>query len=324
MDTSDRLVEILLSAKAPISGEEMGRTLGLSRTAVWKAVRRLRDLGYEVNAVPRKGYLLQTIPDRLYSVVLRRNLKCRRLAAEIEYFETIDSTNREAKKSAAAGAKDGLLVIAEEQTHGRGRLDRTWTSPKGANLLFSLVCRPPIPPQRVFRLNMVASVSIAEAVESLTPLTPEIKWPNDIYIGRRKLAGLLTEFSAGPDSLDYAVVGIGLNVNFDPKNHPEISDTATSVYAETGRRWSRVELLAGILGRMDVWYDKLLAGEDGNLASEWNRRSLVLGREVEIRSFDDVLRGTAETIDESGALILTDENGSQVRVTCGDVSLRLA
>jgi BirA family biotin operon repressor/biotin-[acetyl-CoA-carboxylase] ligase len=131
MDTSDRLAEILLSASVPVSGEEVARTLGLTRTAVWKAVRRLRESGYVVKAVPRKGYRLETVPDRLFPVLLRSKLKCELLASEIHYFETIDSTNREAKKSAAGGASEGLLVVAEEQTHGRGRLDRKWTSPKG-------------------------------------------------------------------------------------------------------------------------------------------------------------------------------------------------
>ncbi|MBI4773661.1 MAG: biotin--[acetyl-CoA-carboxylase] ligase [Deltaproteobacteria bacterium] len=323
MERHEQIIEVLLDRSAPVSGNVLAETLGISRTAVWKAIRKLIRMGYGIEAEPRRGYRVVRTPDLLFPALIRRHSDTRILARDIRYFDSLHSTNLTAKEAAIEGARDGALVVAESQTGGRGRLNRTWLSPKGANLLFSMVLRPNIPPQRVFRLNMTASVSIVEAVRDLTSLDPGIKWPNDVYLGPRKLAGLLTEFSVAGEAVEYVVVGIGLNVNMDPEEYPEIRNVATSVRAEVGHTVSRLELLGKILSRMDVWYDRLIRGEDHGLKALWNSYSTVIGRQVEVRSADQALLGRALTIDDEGALILEDESGMQHRVLCGDLSLRL-
>ena len=323
MERHEQIIEILLDRAEPVSGSSLGETLGISRTAVWKAVQKLIRLGYGIEAEPRRGYRVVRVPDRLFPALIRRQSDTHTIAGNILYFDSVRSTNLSAKKAAGEGAQDGTLVIAEDQTGGRGRLNRTWLSPKGVNLLFSMIFRPNLPPQKVFRLNMTASVSVVEAVHELTSLRPSIKWPNDVFFGNRKLAGILTEFSVVGEALEHVVVGIGLNVNMDPGQYPEIRDVATSIRAELGHTVSRLELLGKILSRMDVWYNKLIRGEDHELKAFWNSYSMVIGRQVEVRSEEQALCGRALTIDDEGALILEDDSGIEHRIVCGDLSLRL-
>jgi len=323
MERHEQIIEALLDQAEPVSGNDLAKTLGISRTAVWKAIQKSIRMGYVIEAEPRRGYRIVQAPDRLFPALIRRQSDTRIIARDILYFDSLHSTNLTAKEVANKGAQNGTLVITESQTGGRGRLNRTWLSPRGVNLLFSMVLRPNIPLQRVFRLNMTASVSIVEAVRELTPLEPGIKWPNDVYFGHRKLAGILTEFSVAGEAVEFVVVGIGLNVNMDPEQYPEIRNVATSVRAELGHTISRLELLGKILSRMDVWYGKLIQGEDHELKTLWNSYSTVIGRQVEIRSAEQQLIGRAMSIDDDGALLLEDENGIEHRVLCGDLSLRL-
>ena len=323
MERHEEIIEVLLDQTEPVSGSSLAETLGISRTAVWKAVQKLIRMGYGIEAEPRRGYRVVRLPDRLFPALIRRQSDTRTIAGNILYFDSVQSTNLSAKKAAVEGAQDGTLVVAEDQTGGRGRLNRTWVSPKGVNLLFSMIFRPNLPPQKVFRLNMTASVSLVEAVYELTSLRPGIKWPNDVFFGNRKLAGILTEFSVTGETVDHVVVGIGLNVNMDPEQYPEIRDVATSIRAELGHAVSRVELLGKILSRMDVWYNRLIQGEDHKLKTLWNSYSTIIGREVEVHSAEQTLCGRALTIDDEGALIVVAENGIEHRVVCGDLSLRL-
>ena len=203
-------------------------------------------------------------------------------------------------------------------------MKRSWFSPQYKNLLFSVIFRPNLLPLQVFRLNILASVSLVEAIERFTGLKPLIKWPNDIYIGTKKLAGILTEFSGTADGVEYAVLGVGLNVNFIPADQEEIVDVATSIQAETGQKVDRPALFRNILRRFDKHYLNLKQEKDAYLRQYWNNHSMVIGKPVKISSFDTVEFGTALSVDEDGSLIIVDEQGNEKRIICGDVSLRLS
>ncbi len=323
MSIVESILNILVRAQAPVSGESMARELNVSRTAVWKGITRLKEQGFHIEARPGVGYVVTGHPDKLLPELIQADLNTEIVGSRVLCFDVIDSTNSRAKSLATEGMEDGAVLTAEEQTMGKGRIDRAWVSPPGENLLFSVVLRPRLLPAQVFRLNMVSSVALVEAIEEVTPLTPLIKWPNDIYINNRKLAGMLTEFSGAADGIEYAIVGIGLNVNFDPSIHPEIGQPATSIRRELEKPVSRLELLRAILKRMDHHYLLLRQGQDAPLRDLWNSRSMVIGKEVTVTSFNQVEHGMALSVDEDGALIIRNEQGDRKRVICGDVSLRL-
>ncbi len=324
MEVNRSILEMVLNAEHPLSGEEMASRLGVSRTAVWKAINHLRQQGFSVEARRGVGYVVTGFPDRLLPQMVQKDLGTRVVGSRVECFDVIDSTNTRAREAAHAGERDGAVFTAEEQTAGRGRLKRTWLSPKGSNLLFSVLLRPSMLPSQIFRLNMTTTVAIAEALEQWSPLKPLIKWPNDIYLNGRKAAGILTEFSGTGDGVEYAVVGVGLNVNVDPSALGEVMAPATSVRHELGKPVSRLDLLREILRRFDYHYCRMLDGTDAGLRGRWNEYSLVAGRRVVVTSFDTTEFGTAVSVEDDGALLLETEDGRRKRIVCGDVSLRMA
>lgn len=215
------------------------------------------------------------------------------------------------------------MVVADEQTTGRGRRGRTWASPKGSNLLVSILLRPPLEPEQVFVLTMVLGLVTARVLQERTGLSALIKWPNDVYLRGKKLAGILTEFSTRGKTLEYVILGMGLNVNWHPPQEEGIRQPATSLLAETGKGFSGNELLEEILSGLQASYRKVLQGEIEGFYRKWNDLSLILGRQVTLESDSEVLEGKAVRIDEQGALILEERDGSTRRIFCGDVSLRL-
>jgi len=241
-------------------------------------------------------------------------------SSRIIYHETIDSTNRFAKDLAVAGAPEGALVLAEEQTGGRGRRGRSWVSPGKENLLFSVLLRPCLPPDRVFSLTMILALSAMDAVKSLSGLLPRIKWPNDLYAGIKKLGGILTEFSITRKEVDWVVLGLGLNVNRRPE---ELAAQATSVLEETGIRISRNQLLVAILTGLEAAYREILEGRIEPFYKRWNEACFILGRAVQIESARERIDGKAIRIERDGALILETQEGDLRRIVAGDVSLRL-
>lgn len=237
-------------------------------------------------------------------------------SANIAFRKTLDSTNLLASKLARQGAPEGTLVLAEKQTSGRGRRGREWRSPGGANLLFSLLLRPPFSPQQAFVLTMTLALAGCEAVKGATGLTSLIKWPNDLYVGRKKLAGILTEFALKANRMEYVVLGLGLNVNWKPPN-----EMATSLLAETGRNIPRTDLLVGIVHRFEGYYKEVLSGRIEPFYEQWNTLSLIMGKDVEIASGHKKFRGRAARIDYDGSLIIQDEAGGESRIRNGDVSV---
>jgi BirA family transcriptional regulator, biotin operon repressor / biotin---[acetyl-CoA-carboxylase] ligase len=256
--------------------------------------------------------------------LLKKRLAASLFSSHIHYQASIDSTNALAKTLAAQGAPEGTLVTTEEQTAGHGRRGRSWVSPAGANLLFTVLLRPPIEADRVFVLTVVLTLAGLKAVKRVTGIKAMIKWPNDLYVGTKKLAGILTEFATRGKQVDWVVLGMGINVDW----HPDVPEgggaPATSLLEETGQRVSRNKLLIEILKVFEGLYGEVAAGNMKALYEEWNQNCLVLGKAVVIESERERIEGNALRIDDSGALIIEDAEGHERRILTGDVSLRLA
>lgn len=260
--------------------------------------------------------------DLLLPEAIGDGLRTGRFGRHIHYFEQAGSTNDIARDLASAGAPEGTIVLAEAQTRGRGRLGRTWLAPPRSCLLLSIVLRPELPPAAAFRLTMLCSVAAAVAVGRTTGLAPAIKWPNDLLLHGKKLAGILSESASTAERLEYVVVGLGLNVNFDPSSFPEIMATATSLRAATGRDVSRVLLLREIMAEVEDRYPSLWPLGEDLLWQEWRRRMDTLGRQVTVTEGDHRECGLAVDVDRDGSLVLRRDDGSAVAIAVGDVSLR--
>ena len=256
--------------------------------------------------------------------LLKKRLAQSIFSSHIHYYPSIDSTNAVAKALAGQGAPEGTLVVTEEQIAGRGRRGRSWVSPAGANLLFSVLLRPPMEGDRVFVLTMVLALAGVKAVQKVAAVEAMIKWPNDLYVGPKKLAGVLTEFAVRGKQVDWVVPGMGINVAWRPDAPEQGGVPATSLLEETGQRVSRNELLIELLTEFEGLYKEVVAGNMEGLYEEWNRNCLVLGKAVVVATEKERIEGKALRIDDCGALILEDAEGNERRILTGDVSLRLA
>ncbi|MDI7261122.1 MAG: biotin--[acetyl-CoA-carboxylase] ligase [Thermodesulfobacteriota bacterium] len=303
-----------------LSGEEVSRRLKVSRTAVWKKIRHLRSLGYEIEASTRSGYRLIQSPDRLTPAEVKPSLKTKWMGKVIHYFDTLDSTNSTAYQLAVNGAREGEIVIAESQEKGRGRLERHWFSPPFLNLYLSVILRPQIPPHQATLITLMAAVATAEAIQKFTGLQPLIKWPNDILLKGRKVAGLLNEIQSEMDRIHFVILGIGVNLNLDKKIFPqEIRSVATSMKQEMGQSISRKAFLQSILLALEAWYSKFLKEGGAVILKAWRDRAHIRGRRVKVTSFGETISGIAVDVDSDGALILRMENGKRRRVVAGDI-----
>lgn len=253
--------------------------------------------------------------------MLRESLPRSSFTKSVHYFPVIGSTNSYAKELAKGGAPEGSLVITEKQTRGKGRMGRQWHSPSGVNLLFSVLFRPSFSVDRVFFLTMLTTVSLVDAIREVTGLRALIKWPNDIYCNGKKMAGILTEFSADSTDIAYVVVGTGLNVNWDIQSRPELEHIATSLMKEAGYPVSRITLLSHILDNLERNYKRLLRGEDDPIRDRWKRNSMVIGKDVLVDPKGEGKRAKATGIDRNGALLIEEENGTTSSVICGDVQV---
>ena len=318
------VLKLLKNANIRLSGERIAQELNISRSAVWKRIEKLREKGFKIDAQPRSGYRLTASPDALIPEEIESGLEQASIfAGNIIYYKTIESTNLIAKKMAMDGAVEGTIVIADEQTMGRGRLNREWISPPNKNILFSIIFRPQILLAQLFSLTMLTSLSVVKAIAKTTGLKALIKWPNDIYIDRLKSGGILTEFNGEQDRINFVVVGTGLNVNFDPSLSDKIQNGATSLSKELGKKISRVKLLRAILKEIEKYYHLIQIGKRYQIHKEWNSYSLVTGKPVRITSFNSTEDGVAESVDADGCLIFRDLNGKRKKIVCGDVSLRV-
>jgi len=303
-----------------VSGEVISGKLGLSRAAVWKHVRALRSRGYRIEAAPARGYRLAEVPDRLGALELRPLLNTHDLGQVLHCREDLPSTNDLAKELAEQGAAHGEVVVAERQTAGRGRRGRSWSSPAGKNLYLSVVLRPDLPPQRAAELTLVASLAVCDACRQ-AGVDAAIKWPNDVLVGGRKVAGILTELAAEPDEVHWVVVGIGVNLNASRDDFPdELRETASSLALERGQPVPRALFTAALLSLLEQWLDRHAEEGFAAVRQAWRERSATLGREVRVEAGGAEVGGVAEDLDETGALLVRGEGGL-VRVVAGDVRL---
>ena len=234
----------------------------------------------------------------------------------IHYQQVTGSTMDDARELARNGEPEGSVIVAEEQNKGRGRFDRVWVSPPGLNLYFTVILRPT--PSQLHYMNMAASLAVFDTAAQFAGLQPAVKWPNDVRIGGRKLSGILIETEFEGDRLSHALVGIGINVNLDVSEHPEIADTATSLRSEAGREFDRSDALQAALASLDMWYARVKAGE--SLTEEWAATLETLGKRVEFRWRDQVIAGLAESVDDQGNLTILQTNGERVSVVAGEVT----
>lgn len=303
-----------------ISGEELSHRLKVSRTAIWKRIRNLRSLGYEIEASTRSGYRLVRSPDLLTPAEVKPSLKTRWMGKAIHYFPRLDSTNIKAYDLANRGAEEGEVVIAESQEKGKGRLGRNWFSPPYLNLYLSVILRPKIPPHQASLITLMAAVATAEAIEKFSNLRPLIKWPNDILLGGQKVAGLLNEIQSETDRIHFVILGIGVNLNVDKRMFPrEIRSIATSMKQETGQAISRKDFLSSLLNQLEAWYTLYLREGDEVILNAWRALAQIKGKPVRVTSFGEMLSGIAVDIDSDGALLLKTKDGKTKRVVAGDV-----
>ncbi len=260
--------------------------------------------------------------NRLRPSALRKRLGSSLFANNIIFHKTINSTNTLAKELAAHGAPEGTLVLAEEQTEGRGRINRVWLSPACENLYFTVVLRPCIQADQVFVLTMVLALAASDAMKKEIGIRSMIKWPNDLYVGRKKLGGILTEVSVREKAVEYVILGLGLNVNWNPQEGESMLYPATSIFAETGIRASRSDLLIKILKSYESSYSRVLSGQINDIYKRWNELSMIKGREVKIHSGQETVHGKVLRIDKNGALVILNDDGQEEKIHSGDVSVR--
>jgi BirA family transcriptional regulator, biotin operon repressor / biotin---[acetyl-CoA-carboxylase] ligase len=311
------------AASGSVSGADLSRELGISRAAIWARIEELRLLGYDIEASPHLGYRLLSSPDLLHADDLHSRLGATRvIGREIQVFESTTSTNDVVARLARDGTKEGAVVFAESQSKGRGRMGRIWISPARKGLWFSILLRPGFPPQSATRLMVAAAAALARAMTPLLGTAPEIKWPNDILIRGRKVAGILTEMTAELDHIKEIILGIGVDVNLDAAEFPsDVRKIATSLKIECGRPIDRAELAVAILRELDRDYARIQQGQFDAVAEEWRAHCTTIGRNVAIRTGERVVRGRAESLDADGALLLRTEHGLLERIIGGDVTL---
>ncbi len=306
-----------------ISGAALSSQLGISRAAIWARIQEMRRLGYEIEASPHTGYRLIRIPDVLHGDDLVARLSQPRvIGRQIRVFKETTSTNDVAEKMAHDGVSEGVVIIAESQTKGRGRLSRRWESSVGKGLWLSVLLRPEMAPQSATHITISAAVSIVRAIRHVTGLEAEIKWPNDVQGKGLKVAGILTELSAEVDRVRHLILGLGLNINHQPTDFPpEIRKIATSLAIETGALVDRPCLAARVLEELDFDYSRIRSGKFEQIALEWERSCSTLGKAVRIQMGDRIVQGRAEALDGEGALLLRSSHGNLERILGGDVTV---
>ncbi len=305
-----------------LSGEVISSKLGLPATDVYRQIEALRSLGYRIESRGRAGYRLVSVPDRLTPMEIEPFLTTHDLGRDLHHRAVIDSTNALAHILAEEGAFHGETVVAEHQSQGRGRRGRTWISPPEQNIYLSVILRPDLEAQRAPELTFVAGVAIAESLRTAFNIPIDLKWPNDLMVSGKKLAGILTELTARKDRIDFVVLGLGLNVNMEAEDFPEeIADTATSLRIELGQRLDRPLLCAALLSSLEAWYDRWLEEGFEPVREMWQTLSATLQRPVRVHLGEDVqgFDGVAEGVDSRGSLLVRRANGVLERVVAGEV-----
>ncbi|MBL0388547.1 biotin--[acetyl-CoA-carboxylase] ligase [Tumebacillus sp. ITR2] len=306
-----------------VSGEAMCQACGVSRTSIWKHIKELQDAGYEIEAVRNKGYRLVVSPDLVTAAEIREGLQTTLIGQSIVYRDTIDSTNTLAQQLALNGAPEGTVVIADEQTSGRGRRGRQWFSPPHSGIWMSLILRPELPLAHAAQITLVAAVALCQALSRATGVKAGIKWPNDILFDGKKCCGILTEMHAEFDQIHHLVVGIGINVNVPQEDFPdELQDIATSLQAIRGERLPRAQVVRTVLEEFEPLYRQYVAnGGFGTLRDAWKANNITLGNRIVAHTARGDIEGKALDIDEFGVLLLEKDNGEREKIYSADITV---
>jgi len=305
-----------------ISGEQLSNQLGVTRTSIWKYINSLKQEGYKIESISRKGYKLIEEPDTLSKDELLIELDQNKLGDSIYYFKSIDSTNSYAKKLALEGAGEGTIVISDEQTGGRGRLGRQWVSQPGTSISMSMLLRPTIYPNEAAKITEITAAAVANAITNVTNLETGIKWPNDIILDNKKVCGILTEMNAELNNINYVIVGIGINVNID-EFPEEISNIATSLKRVLGSEVSRKNIVINIVEEFEkLYYDFIDTGSLRSTVEICKKKSVTVGRTVRIINKKETIIAEAIDITENGELVIKKDDGEIINVISGEVSVR--
>lgn len=307
-----------------ISGEELSKSLGVTRAAIWKYIKALKEEGYEINSVSNKGYKLISSPDLLTYEEISPHLRTNIIGRNIYYFQSIDSTNIKAKELARQGEKEGTLIISESQSSGKGRLGRAWTSPKDKGIWMSLILRPDVEPSYASKITLIAAAAVHKAIKEYCNINCGIKWPNDIVINNKKVCGILTEMSGELNKINYIILGIGINANLDLEDFPEeIRSIASSIKLEKGDPIIRKNLIAKIMNEFEILYNEMINYSNINSTIEICRtNSIFIGKEVKLINKNEVIIAKVIDIDDQGELIIEKEDGTILPIISGEVSMR--
>lgn len=321
----NKVLKALLDNKGSfISGETISSSMGITRAAIWKHIKSLQHEGFIIETKPRLGYRLVRIPDILDRTALLESIDTIIMGRNLEIYDIIDSTNNRARELALADAPEGTLIVAETQLKGRGRLGRSWISPKGKGIWMSLVLRPDIPPDKAPGITTLVAVAIRRVLNQLTGLDIGIKWPNDIIVNGRKVCGILTEMHGDMDKIYYIVVGIGINANLEESDFPaELTKTATSLYISTGQTVDRRSVIVQIMKEIEnIYYQYIKYGNFEAILDECRRYSVTLNKPVIVIGRDEEFEGFAINFDTDGSLLVKKQDGTITKVISGDVSVR--
>jgi len=302
------------------SGEKISHLLNISRAAVWKQVKALREEGYDIEAKHSLGYRLLGVPDLLVGAEIEAELNCRVIGSRVVSFAETDSTNVQARRLAEAGGTEGMVVIADQQSAGRGRLGRQWESPSGINLYCSIVLRPQIPLQQAPQLTFLSAVAVVETLQEVYQLPTEVKWPNDVMVNGAKISGLLNEMSAETEQIHFVILGVGVNLNMTESQFPDsLNYPATSVLLETGQPVDRLDFTCHFLQRLDLYYTEFLCEGFSPIRRRWESYCGLINAQVEVDQGINRCCGTVVGLDLDGALRLQLDSGKIERILAGDV-----
>lgn len=315
------LLAALHSAEGYVSGQEICETLGVSRTAVWKCMQKLKSEGYEIEAVSNKGYRLVKSPDILSAEEIKSLRKTKWAGTEIIYYDVTDSTNTQAKRLAENGGVHGTLIVSDRQESGKGRRGRAWESPSHTGIFMTLLLRPDVKPEDASMLTLVAAMAVAKAIRVSLGVDAEIKWPNDIVLNGKKICGILTEMSTEIEAVNYVVIGIGINVS-NREFPEEIAAMATSISLESGKEVHRAELIEAVWEQFEIYYDKYIKKADlSEIREEYNSFLVNYDRQVRILDPKEPYEGVAKGITKRGELMVETEGETRL-VSSGEVSVR--
>ncbi|MYL48490.1 biotin--[acetyl-CoA-carboxylase] ligase [Halobacillus litoralis] len=318
--TRKELIELLNNVEGHISGQELSDQLGISRTAVWKHMNELKKDGYEIEAVQRKGYKILSSPDKISENTLRWGLDTKWIGHELNHYDQVESTQEIVHQLAKQGKPHGTVVIADEQVKGKGRMSRNWDSPKGKGIWMSILLRPNLPPVQAPQITLLAATVLARMIAERSALAPQIKWPNDLLINHKKISGILTEMQAEQDTIQYIVLGMGMNVNQEDREIPEdIKYKASSLKIESNQHWNIQQTVQHILRLFEDTYERFEAQGFASIKKDWEHFGYKIGEEVTISTMKKTWQATLVGIEPDGALRARRKDGEEEKLYSAEI-----